>query len=195
MSNWKSKDVSRAADAVRKAMTGRRHSDFLLATALSNLSKALDDGEFRKFCMDTEDGLAVAANTALMYERMVNSLEVIPAQTVWDKIGWEGIVKVTKITTRNERLAVCRAITREEPPVGKQRLADILVEKAPSYSEVRGRGRVGPTRGISKTRAIRERDLVLTTLAELLDQYAVLRSQIPDEVRLLLEVERTHQAT
>jgi hypothetical protein len=186
VSNWKSRAISRAAEAVRKAMKARKHSDFLLASALSTLTSALDDGEFRKFCMDHEDGLAVAANTALKYERMVSSLKTLPTEAVWDRVGWEGVVKIVKISTRNERVAVCRAISREEKPIGRQRLADIMEDKAPSYTEVTGRGPDSNRGGISRARAVRERDLFATTLTSLIEEYSSLRSKVPDEVMELL---------
>jgi len=190
MSNWKSRAIARAAEGVRKAMKGSLHSDFILATALKSLSAALDDGEFRKFCMDHEDGLAVAGNTALKFERMIGALGAIPTEKVWDKVGWEGIVKVAKISTRNECVAVCRAIAREEKPIGKQGLVDIIAERAPSYTEARGtRGGGGGGGGISKARAVRENETLKSTLTMLIAKYPVLKRDISEDVEEILGLE------
>jgi hypothetical protein len=169
-------------------MKGALHSDFVLATALKSLSTALDDGEFRKFCMDHEDGLAVAGNTALKYERMIGALGAIPTEKVWDKIGWEGVVKVVKITTRNECVSVCRAISREEDPIGKQALVDIIAERAPSYTEARGT-RVGSGGGVSKARALRENETLKSILTMLIAKYPVLKRDISEDVEEILGLE------
>lgn len=189
MSNWKSRAVKSAAKAVRDAMRGAHHSDFILAGALKSLNSALDDGEFRKFCMDHEDGLAVASNTALKYERMVSAVGVIQTEKVWDRVGWEGIVKVVKITTRNERVAVCRAITREEKPIGRQGLADIMTARAPSYTEARGTRTPSGNSGISKARALRENEILKTTMTMWIAKYPVLKRDMSEELEELLGLE------
>jgi hypothetical protein len=187
MSNWKSETVSRAADIVRKALKGTHHSEFVLAQSLKTLRSSLDDGEFVKFCMDHEYGLAVAGNTAQKFDRMVHALEVLPAEKVWDCIGWEGVVKVTKITTYNERVAVCRAINKETKPFGRQVLADIIAERAPSYTEAKGR-RTGPT-GISRQRALRENELLKSTMTMWIAKYPVLKRDMSDEIEAVLGLE------
>lgn len=187
MSNWKSETVARAADTVRKALKGTHHSEFVLAQALKTLRSSLDDGEFVKFCMDHEYGLAVAGNTAQKFDRMVHALEVLPAEKVWDRIGWEGVVKVTKITTYNERVAVCRAINKETKPFGRQVLADIIAERAPSYAEAKGK-RTGPT-GISRQRALRENELLKSTMTMWIAKYPVLKRDMSDEIETVLGLE------
>ena len=189
MSNWKSRAVKSAAKAVREAMRSAHHSAFVLATALKALNNALDDGEFRKFCMDHEDGLAVASNTALKFERMVGAVDVIQTEKVWDKVGWEGIVKVVKITTRNERVAVCRAITRETKPIGKQGLTDIIAERAPSYTEARGTRTPSAASGISKARALRENEILKSTMTIWIAKYPVLKRDMSEELEEILGLE------
>jgi len=187
MSNWKSRVVKSAAQIVRDALQGTHHSDFVLATALKSLTSALDDGEFRKFCMDHEDGLAVASNTALKFERMIGAVGVIPTEKVWDRIGWTGIVKVVKISTRNERVAVCRAINREEKPIGRQALDDIISERAPSYNAQQGTRT--PTGGISKARALRENEILKTTMTMWIAKYPVLKRDMTEEIEEILGLE------
>lgn len=187
MSNWKSGDIKLAAEAVRAALTGTHHSDFVLASTLKGLNSALDDGEFRRFCMDHEDGLAVAGNTALKFERMVGSVRVIQTERIWDKIGWEGIVKVIKITTRNEQVAVCRAINKEEKPLGRQGLTDIIAARAPSYSAQQGTRNASS--GISKARALRENETLKTVLTMLIAKYPVLKRDLSAEIEEILGLE------
>lgn len=186
MSNWDSKTIAKAADAVRDAMRNNLRSDFALATSLKKLKNALDDGEFVRFLMDEEVGLAVAQATAYKFERMVSASDVIQTEKVWERIGWDGVSKVVKIESRNERVAVCRAVVREERPIGKQVLADILKEKAPSYSAKRGRKKA--TEGISHTRAVRELNRLKETMLRLLESYPVLRREISEDIEVILGV-------
>ncbi len=184
MSNWKSGSVKKAAEAVRKALKGTHHSEFVLAGALRSLRSALDDGEFTKFAMDHEYGLAVAANTAMKFERMVHALTVVTTEKVWDRIGWDGIIKVTKITTRNERVSVCRAINKETNPIGRQILADIIEERAPSYTEARGRR--SSSTGISRQRALRENETLKMTMTLWIAKFPVLKREMSDEIEEIL---------
>jgi hypothetical protein len=187
MSNWKSASVKKAAEAVRKALKGTHHSEFVLARSLKSLRSALDDGEFVKFCMDHEYGLAVAGNTAQKFDRMIHALTVVTTETIWDRVGWDGIVKVTKITTRNERVAVCRAISKETKPIGRQILADIISERAPSYTEARGK-RSSPS-GISRQRALRENETLKVTMMMWIAKYPVLKRDMSDEIEEILGLE------
>ena len=186
MSNWNSTSISKAAESVREAMQGHLRSQYLLTKSLKKLKSALDDGEFVRFLMDCEVGLGVAQSTAYKFERMVSSLDVIPTEKVWEKIGWSGVSKVSKVSTRDERVAVCRTVVREPGVVSKHRLEEIMADKAPSYSARKGRR--GPRGTMTKTRAIRERDVLADTLTRLLKDYAVLRREVPDEVKALLGI-------
>jgi len=184
MSNWGSASIIQAAEAVREAMRENLRSEFALAKVLKKLKSALDDGEFVRFLMDCDSGLAIAQSTAYKFERMVSAVDVIPAGKVWEKIGWEGVGRVVKIETHNERVAVCRAIARTPAPITKHTLLEILADKAPSYSAQRGsRSRSG---GITKTQAIHDREILVTTLSKLLEDYAVLRRDLSEEVVAIL---------
>lgn len=191
MSNWQGKAISRAADAVREAMRGNLRSDFTLAAALKKLRSALDDGEFVRFLMDEEDGLAVAQATAYKFERMVSAADVIQTEKVWERIGWDGVKRVVKIESRNERVAVCRAVVKEQRPIGSQVLKDILKNKAPSYSAKQGRKKA--TAGISHTRAVRELEVLKTTLTNLLKDYPMLRREITEDVEVILDLEESRE--
>lgn len=184
MSNWQSKAIANAASEVKEAMRGNLRSDFTLAKVLKKLKSVLDDGEFIRFLMDEESGLSVAQATAYKFDRMVSAYDVVQTEKVWERIGWDGVSKVVKIQARNERVNVCRAIVRETKPIGKQLLADIMADKAPSYSAKQGRRR--PERGMTKTRAIRELDVLKTTMSRLLASYPVLRREINEEVQTIL---------
>jgi hypothetical protein len=184
VSNWKSGAIRKAAEAVRKALRETHHSEFVLAQSLKKLRGALDDGEFVKFCMDHEDGLAVTTGTAYKFERMIHAVDVVQTEKVWNRIGWEGIIKVVKVTSRNERVAVCRAVVKEERPIGRQALADIMKERAPSYTEARGK-RSTPT-GISKARALRENDTLKTTMTMWIAKYPVLKRDMSPEIEEIL---------
>ena len=187
MSNWKSASVKKAAEAVRKALKGTHYSEFVLAQSLKSLRSALDDGEFVKFCMDHEYGLAVAGNTAQKFDRMIHALTLVTTETIWSRIGWDGIVKVTKITTRNERVAVCRAIHKETKPIGRQVLADIITERAPSYTEVRGTR--NPSTGMSRQRALRENEILKSTMTMWIAKFPVLKRDMSDEIEGILGLE------
>jgi len=188
MSNWKSDSVCMAAESVRKSLKGTHHSEFVLATTLKTLRSSLDDGEFVKFCMDHEYGLAVASNTAQKFDRMVHALGIVSTEKVWDRIGWQGIVKVTKITTRNERVAVCRAINKEINPFGRQVLADIIAERAPSYTEAKGK-RPPSAPGLSKERLSRENNILKSTMTMWIAKYPVLKRDMSEEIEAILGLE------
>ena len=189
MSNWNSAAITRAAEAVREAMHENLRSEFVLAKVLGKLKSALDDGEFVRFLMDCESGLGLSNSTAYKYERMVSAVKVVPNEPVWEKVGWGGVNKVVQIENRNERVAVCRAIVREPSTVSKHALIEIMADKAPSYSAQRGsRGSGGG--GITKTQALRERDVLASTLTQILKDYAVIRREwLTDEIRTILGLE------
>ena len=188
MSNWQGQSITQAAESVWKAMQENLRSEHVLAKALNKLKSALDDGEFVRFLMDCESGLGIAQATAYKFERMVSAVDVVPTEKVWEKVGWEGVSKIVKIETRNERVAVCRAVVREDRTVGKGILNEILADKAPSYSARIGvRGPIG---GITKTRAVRELNVLKETMSRLLKDYPVLRSDLPEEVEIILGLDR-----
>ena len=184
MSDWKSDDIRQAATDVRDALRASNQSHYALASALKNLKSALDVCEFVKFCMDQRDGLSIAANTAMKFERMIAVVKIIPAQKVWNKVGWGGVSKIAKIESRNERVAVCRQVVKGEKPIGKQKLTDLLDSHAPSYSAKQGVRT--PSSGISRARAVRENELLKGIMRSWLVEFSVLKRELSPEIKEIL---------